>query len=1824
MKRGLMLLMLLLTAPLAATVHYVAPSGSHVPPFTNWLTAATAIQAAINVAQAGDTVLVTDGVYTISAPLVISNVAITLTSVHGAAATIVDAENACRICAAGMNATIDGLTFTRGAIVADDAGGGVTLSGGILRNCIISACSARYGGGLLASGDAIVQNCQIISNVATHAGGGAVIAERSRVQDCLVLGNTVSDSGAIADLYLGGGGVLLFQGGTVLRSTISNNYAGTLGGGITIMDTGMVERCVVADNNAGNGGGGVYCHLGGSLQSCLILHNGAYEGGGMYVLTNARVQNCTIAGNAATNGGGVVHAYGGTNLNGIVYFNTAATNPNYAVYGSARLLYTCTTPAVSNLYDGRGCISANPAFMDYAADNLQLSNSSPCIDAGTNIPGLRILLDLLGNARVSNIVEMGAYERGYPAPYLYITSTIANVSYDVTTILLAGTNAPTLTGRVWLRNVANSAFASVVLTGASWQAPPLALAVGTNVVTVAGTNTDGFIAIDVCAIMRGDVGTGAPFVDITNKDMNVIFDTSTFYVSGTNNINVVGEQWLTNTANGYYQRFFATGSRWFSLATPLAMGTNIIGVFGTNLLGALTNDTITIIRQNATGAPFIGITTAVASVTYDVTTLVLAGTNNDQLSGFMWLTNTGGASVSFTAANPWVAPPVPLLVGTNTLVVFGTNLVNQLTNALIAVTRGAPGTGLPFIDCTNANITVPNDSSSFACAGTNNANVVGVMRVRNLVTLEEHFFSAAPAWIAPAVSLVVGLNDIEVAGVNNDTTPYYDLVLVTRQGVATGPPFVDVLSSNAAGTYDMTTAIVSGSNNANVVAAMWVSNAVTHAITYFPAQLQWTSPPITLAVGPNALWAVGQNASGTQALDSVTITRGVAGTGLPEPFITNGDEYVTYDVAGYAVSGTNNANVLAGSTMWVSNLANNARAVFTAAPGWTAPPVALEVGYNILIVSATNSAGITGDDATLVVREPPGSGVPIVNITTPAATVLPEVDAIQISGSNNANVIGMLTVSNVQSGSSIALAATPTWTTPSLPLLMGWNDFIVWGTNVANAATSDTVRITRGNPGQGVPVISLFNTNATVTFDAATTSLRGTINFNVVGSMWASNAANGALASFIATQSWAAPALALVVGTNLLTVYGTNYLDAVTNAAVTIVRGAPGTGLPRIFITNKIFSVVHDASTYVVAGTNNANVVGTMWISNDTQVTVLSFPAAASWAAPPVPLDRHINVVRVFGTNIYGQIGVSAIVVDRPVPSGVTNFVAASGAHLWPYISWATAATNISDAVNEAVSGNMVLVAPGTNHIASELLIDCDIRVQSTAGATASVIVATSPQARAVHMLCGELDGFTIVSEGGGASQIDVGAGLRIQGPGLVRNCVIAGFHATTQGGGIDCDGGSISNCSIIGNQAAWAGGGVCLDDAALLCDSIIAGNRAIKGGGVYVYDGLVSNCIVYANDAMPTNTQHALAPSRDQKRDSSDYGGGGVLLDNGGQLLNSVLTWNRAWDGAAVYILSDGLVQQCQITHNTSVYYSAVYCQFGGTIERCTVTDNAALSGAGLMLNYGGIARNCVIARNRADSAAGVYAVGPATLENCTVCANTAASSGGGLSAGWGTLVRNAIIYHNSALASPDIAMLNGDVTFEYSCSTPLQPGPGNIASNPALANVAAGFFRPTAGSPCINAGTNQPWMSSTIDLAGRSRIIQDIVDIGAYEFTNGAIIWAAPVEIDFGALVLGDSAVVTVTVANAGTELLSGVVQNVSAPFAVTAGPTYQLAPAAQSQVVFSFTPTALQQYLQSARLTGGGDATIMLFGEGIPEPALLGLLLLATALLSTKRRA
>jgi hypothetical protein len=125
--------------------------------------------------------------------------------------------------------------------------------------------------------------------------------------------------------------------------------------------------------------------------------------------------------------------------------------------------------------------------------------------------------------------------------------------------------------------------------------------------------------------------------------------------------------------------------------------------------------------------------------------------------------------------------------------------------------------------------------------------------------------------------------------------------------------------------------------------------------------------------------------------------------------------------------------------------------------------------------------------------------------------------------------------------------------------------------------------------------------------------------------------------------------------------------------------------------------------------------------------------------------------------------------------------------------------------------------------------------------------------------------------------------------------------------------------------------------------------------------------------------------------------------------------------------------------------------------------------------------------------------------LNNCTIVANTAEQKGGGVYFDLSdtSTLRNTILYGNFAWGGGGnyANYYNADlVTFCCCCTTPDPGGAGNITNDPRFVNAAAGNYRLSAASPCINAGTNGTWVTVT-DLDGGPRIRGGTVDMGAYE---------------------------------------------------------------------------------------------------------------------------
>lgn len=140
------------------------------------------IQAGLDAAVNGDTVLVSPGIYsgTGNVNLLFRGRNIVLKSFGGAEVTIIDCQNRARgimfVQGESRNAVVEGFTITHGFTESEEMGGGILTYGSspTIRGNILSGNYAYYGGGVGCYGGApLIENNLITSNGAERGGGVA-------------------------------------------------------------------------------------------------------------------------------------------------------------------------------------------------------------------------------------------------------------------------------------------------------------------------------------------------------------------------------------------------------------------------------------------------------------------------------------------------------------------------------------------------------------------------------------------------------------------------------------------------------------------------------------------------------------------------------------------------------------------------------------------------------------------------------------------------------------------------------------------------------------------------------------------------------------------------------------------------------------------------------------------------------------------------------------------------------------------------------------------------------------------------------------------------------------------------------------------------------------------------------------------------------------------------------------------------------------------------------------------------------------------------------------------------------------------------------------------------------------------------------------------------------------------------------------------------------------------------------------------------------------------------------------------------------------------
>jgi len=160
---------------------------------------------------------------------------------------------------------------------------------------------------------------------------------------------------------------------------------------------------------------------------------------------------------------------------------------------------------------------------------------------------------------------------------------------------------------------------------------------------------------------------------------------------------------------------------------------------------------------------------------------------------------------------------------------------------------------------------------------------------------------------------------------------------------------------------------------------------------------------------------------------------------------------------------------------------------------------------------------------------------------------------------------------------------------------------------------------------------------------------------------------------------------------------------------------------PSVTITTLPHTVPMEVSSASLAGTNNAYVVGTMWVSNAANDQVSSFDASPVWNTF-VPLEPGANPLVVFGANQYGTVDSDTIIIQRLDLTG-PRVLAHQPLRVNSTID--TLTLSFSESINPATFGtdDVTLIDPGTNlvtiHTVSPLsthTFQIDVAQQSTEG----------------------------------------------------------------------------------------------------------------------------------------------------------------------------------------------------------------------------------------------------------------------------------------------------------------------------------------------------------------------------------------------------------------------------------------------------------------------------------------------------------------------------
>ncbi len=266
--------------------------------------------------------------------------------------------------------------------------------------------------------------------------------------------------------------------------------------------------------------------------------------------------------------------------------------------------------------------------------------------------------------------------------------------------------------------------------------------------------------------------------------------------------------------------------------------------------------------------------------------------------------------------------------------------------------------------------------------------------------------------------------------------------------------------------------------------------------------------------------------------------------------------------------------------------------------------------------------------------------------------------------------------------------------------------------------------------------------------------------------------------------------------------------------------------------------------------------------------------------------------------------------------------------------------TNIQDAIDAAVNGDTVLVAPGT------YVENIDFKGKA--------ITVTSSGGAVMTTIDGNQAGSVVLFNNG-------------EGP----DSVLEGFTVTNgnvkYGGGIFCNNSSptITNNTITGNAAQWGGGGIsCEDSSPVIRNNTIAGNLADMGGGIHCYysfptitnNTITGNATAWRGGGVHCSYSSPAIKNNTLFGNSADFGGGIFCEHSSPSVMNNTISGNTAADfggGIMSYFISSPIIMNTIFWGNDALEGPEIWIGYGTWPSSLDISYSNVEGGQALVYVY-------------------------------------------------------------------------------------------------------------------------------------------------------------------------------------------------------------------------------------------------------------------------------